>query len=325
MFHKIAFRAGLCVALLAFVSYSVPETVTSEDTAEIGGVETAKPKSEEVVSEVSDVIISLGDKKLTMEQVKWIHPDADNRRMAWFADWWLENELLYAEAERRGITKESKAKFIAELMKKKVFSNELTTQVRDAVKISDEKALSYYEENKEIDLRIKQPGYLSFSHIRTKTLEEAQAVLERIKAGEDISALAKELSIYLDAKRGGLARRYMYEIVEKRFGTKFFEALVAAKQGELIGPLKIKDNAYEVARLDGKIEPKPPLPFEKVKDQIKSLLERTEKADAFKSLLDSLKEQAADKIVRSPPITQKGKSTGEKSKEGKGRSEGKQK
>lgn len=325
MFHKIAFRAGLCVALLAFTSCSAPETVTSEDTAEVSMVETAKAESEKVASEVSDVIISLGDKKLTMEQIKWIHPDADNRKMARFADWWLENELLYAEAEKRGISEEPRTKFIAELMKKKVFSNELTTQVRDAVKVSDEKALTYYEENKETNLRIKQPGYLSFSHIRTKTLEEAQAVLERIKAGEDISALAKELSIYLDAKRGGVARGYMYEIVEKRFGTKLFEALVAAKEGELIGPVKIEGNAYEVARLDGKIEPKPPLPFEKVKDQIKSLLERTEKADAFKSLLDSLKEQAADKIVRSPPITQPSKSAGEKSKEGKGRNEGKQK
>lgn len=324
MFHKIAFRAGLCVALLAFVSCSAPETVTSEDTAEVGMVETAKAESKELASETSEIIISLGDKKLTMEQIKWIHPDTDNRKMAWFADWWLENELLYAEAKRRGITKEPKAKFIAELMKKKVFSQELTSRVRDAVKISDEKALTYYEENKETDLRIKQPGYLSFSHIRTKTLEEAQAVLERIKAGEDISALAKELSVHLDARRGGVARRYMYEIVEKRFGTKFFEALVAAKEGELMGPIKIKDNAYEVARLDGKIEPKPPLLFEKVKDQIKSLLERTEKANAFKSLLDSLKKEAADKIVRSPLITQPGKSTGEKSK-GKGRSEGKQK
>lgn len=325
MFHKIAFRAGLCVVLLAFASCSAPETITSKDTAEVSMVETAKAEGEELVSETSEIIISLGDKKLTMEQVKWIHQDADNRKMAWFADWWLENELMYAEAERRGITKEPKVKFIAELMRKKVFSQELTSRVRDAVEVSDEKALAYYEKTKETDLRIKQPGYLSFSHIRTKTLEEAEAVLERIKAGEDISALAKELSIYLDAKRGGSASRYMYEIVERRFGTRLFEALVAAEEGELIGPIKLQDNAYEVARLDGKIEPKPPLPFEKVKDEIKSKLQRIEKANAFTSLLDSLKKESADKIVRSPLITQPGKSTGEKSKEGKGRSEGKQK
>lgn len=304
MLCKITFRAGLCVLLLTIASCSAPETTTPKGPAEVSEVETAEPESKEVPDIIGtpEVIISLGDKKLTMQQAKWMQPEADNKAVAKLANWWLENELLYAEAERRGITKEPKTQFIAEMMRKKGFSRELIVRVREAVEISDEKALAYYEKNKDTDSRLRRPGYLSFSHIRTKTLEEAQSALERIKAGEDINTLAKELSIHDDAKKGGVAKKYMYKRVKDRFGVKFFEALAAAEEGELIGPIKAKGDAYEVARQTGKIEPKP-IPFEKVKDQIKSRLLRTEKDNALTNLLDSLKGQAADKIVKSPLIT----------------------
>lgn len=326
MFHKIIFRVILCVLLLTIASCSAPETITSRGTAEVSGAETTKAESEKVGSDASEVIIRLGDKKLTVQQVKWMQPNAAGPQIAMLADWWLENELLYAEAKRRGITKERKAKFLAEVMRRRGFAQELRTQVWDAVKISEESILAYYEKNKKTDRNLQRPGRLSFSHIRTKTLEEAQAVLERIKAGEDINELAKELSIDDDAKKGGVVKKRMYKTIRRKFGNEFFEALEAAKEGELIGPIKAKKDGYEVARQERKIEPEP-LPFEKVKDSIKTQLQRTEKDKTLKSLLDSLKKEADDKIVRSPLIIQTRTSGIEKSKEGKKEesSEGKQK
>lgn len=305
MLCKITLRAGLCVLLLTIASCSTPETITSEGTA------ATKSKDLGDSTGPSEVIISLGGKKLTMQQVKWMQPGADKNVIGKIADWWLENELLYAEAKRRGITRDPKAKFLAGLMRKKGFVQQLTLQARDTVEISDEKVLAYYEQNKETDPQLKRPGYLSFSHIRTKTLEQAQTALERIEAGEDINALARELSVYADAKKGGVAKKYMYKTVKRRFGEEFFVAMTAAKKEDLIGPVKTKDNAYEVARCEGKTEPKI-LPFEKVKEQIKAKLEQTEKSNAFKSLMDTLKEKAADKIVRSPRITQPEKPSGGK-------------
>ncbi|MCX5635211.1 MAG: hypothetical protein NTW55_05170, partial [Planctomycetota bacterium] len=71
--------------------------------------------------------------------------------------------------------------------------------------------------------------------------------------------------------------------------------------GELIGPVRSDDGTYEVARLDNKTEQQI-TPFEKVKDQLRAKLERTEKSNAFKSLLDSLRKDAADKVIKSPRI-----------------------
>ncbi len=314
MFYKTIFRISLCVLLLTIASCLEPETTAPKSAAGVGEVETALagpvPEGEEVVGD-AEVIVSLGDKKLTRQRAEWMQPGAgkDDNMMTRLADWWVENELLYEEAERRGITREPKAKFIAELMKKKTFVAELGAHVRDAVKISDEKILAYYEENRQTDSRLEEPGHLSFSHIRTNTLEEAQAALERMKAGEDINELAKELSIYRDAKRGGAVRKYRYNVVKRRFGDEFFEVITAAKAGELIGPVKSKKDSYEVARLEDKTEPRI-LPFEKAKEQIRSRLWRTERENAFGSLLESLKQASADRIVKSPRIIQEDKPAG---------------
>jgi peptidyl-prolyl cis-trans isomerase C len=274
-----------------------------KDVAEVNEVETA-PTAPTDSNSLQEVIISLGDKKLTMQHLRWLHPNAEGIQIATFARWWLENELLYTEAEKRGITNEPKAKFFSELMRRSVFGKELESRVKDAVKITDKDVLAYYEKNKQTDRTLAKSGYLSFSHIRTKTLEEAQAVFNRIKAGENINELAKELSISTDAGRGGVVDKRRYMVVKKFSGTKFLEAIKAAKEGELIGPIEVEKDGgyeYEVARKKSEIKPTP-RPFEEVKDRIKSQLERTEKQKAFRSIVDSLKKEAADKIVKSPRL-----------------------
>jgi hypothetical protein len=305
MLYRIIFGVGLCLLiLLGSASYSDAETITNTakvtEVAAATGTSTAK--NNKAGGEGSEVLISLGEAKLTMEHINWIKPGASNSQIAWLAERWLENELLYAEAERRGITKQRKARFLVELTMKGRFVQELRTQVREAVEISDERALAHYRKTIDTDPGLSGPGYLTFSHVRTKTLEEAQAVLRSIKAGENINDLARQRSIHSDAGRGGMVKRHMYMAVEKRFGQKFLDALKTAKKGELIGPVKVEqDDGYEVALKQDETKPIP-RPFDKVKDRIKSRLEREEKDKALTSLLDSLTKAAADKVVKSPRL-----------------------
>jgi parvulin-like peptidyl-prolyl isomerase len=173
------------------------------------------------------------------------------------------------------------------------------------VKITDEDVVAYYEKNKETDPRLTTRGDLSFSHIRTKTLEEAQAVLEKLNAGENINELAKKLSVGSDAVLGGAVKEQSYMQNKRLYGEEFLEKLKAAKEGEFVGPIMMagRKGGYEVARKDGETKPTP-LPFEDVKEQLKSRLERTGKQEAYRSLLDSLMKEATDKIVKSPRLIQ---------------------
>lgn len=310
MFYETILRVGLPVFLLTIASCSAPETVPMPSTAvtDVNEVGTTRAESAEVSGSIrpSEMIISLGDKKLTMQRINWISPgvDTDNQRMiAKVANWWLETELLYAEAERRGVASEPKAKFVADMMKKEVLAKELISSVRNAVEeVSDEEILVYYEKNKDIDPLLKRSARISFSHIKTRTLEEARAAMKRIKAGEDINELAEELSIHIDAKGRGVVREYSHNMIKQLFSDEFFEAISAAEKGGLIGPVKTKDGSYEIVRHDGKTEARN-LSFLMAKHKIKLKLRQVKRSEAIKFLIDALKEEDADKIVKSHLMT----------------------
>ena len=304
MFCKVLFRTGLCLFLLTVASCETPEKKPSSSA-------TIKIETKETAGNQSEVIIRFGNEKLTRQQAEWMQPGADDQKLAELAGWWLDNELLYAQAQKRKITDDPKIQFLAELMRKQVYSKEIGLQVQQAVKIDDEKLKAYYEETKTTDPRLSPPALFSFSHIKTKTVEDAQKALERIKAGEDMNSLAMELSIHPDGKTGGTVKKTNSATIQRVYGAKLNETLLAAKQGELIGPVKNDDGTYEVARLDNKTEPQI-IPFEKVKDQFRAKLERTEKSNAFKSLLDSLRKDAAGKVIKSPRIIGAEKSSAEK-------------
>jgi len=319
MLCKVLFRTGLCLFLLTIASCETPEKKPSSSTTiktetpktQAEQMQTKEPQAKEVVSNPSEVIISFGNEKLTKQQAEWMQPGADDQKLAELAGWWLDNELLYAEAQRRKMTDDPKTQFLAELMRKQVYSKEIGLQVQQAVKIDDAKLNSYYEENKTTDPMLNRPALFTFSHIRTKTVEDAQKALERIKAGEDMNSLAKELSIHPDGKTGGVVKKTGSATIQRIYSAKLNESLLAAKEGELIGPVKSDDGTYEVARLDNKTEQQI-TPFEKIKDQLRAKLERTEKGNAFKSLLDSLRKDAADKVVKSPHIISAEKPPAEK-------------
>ena len=295
----------LCVLLLTIASCSPTETSPAE-TAGISEIDPAVLESRPLPDSnfTSGVIISLGDKKLTRTQVSWLSPNASGQaQIAKVANWWLETELLYAEAQKRGITDLPRPGFLADIKQKEAYAKELIAEVRISVDVTDEQVMAYYEQNKDTDPLLKREERISFSHIKTDTLEEANAALERIKAGEDIRELAEELSIHRDAEAGGKVREYTHPMVVQLFGDDFFQALMATEQDELIGPIATDDNAYEIARHDGITEQKNLSPA-MAKNKIRLRLRRSESNKAVVNLLESLKEKAADKIVKSPSITQ---------------------
>jgi len=143
---------------------------------------------------------------------------------------------------------------------------------------------------------------LAFSHVRTKIREQAEQVLKRINDGEDISAIAKQVSIDKDAARSGNVSSD-YHHIRLRYDKELVEALLEAQENELIGPIKVADDAYEVALLNRKIEPEL-VPFEAARDDIRSRLHRKKGRKAYSELLKSLRDAAADKLVKSPRLLQ---------------------
>jgi len=245
-----------------------------------------------------EVLARLGDKTLTMQHVMWRVPEPTDYQIARLADSWIETELLNEEAQRRGITDDPRVQFLAEMMKKGAIAQELKTRVQESVEITDQMIQDYYQKNKETDVRLMGPTIISFSHVRTQTREEAEDVLKRIKAGDDINELARKLSIYRDADKGGKTRKSL-RAIKTIFGKDFAEVLNKAKVGQVVGPVEIEDEGvYEVVRKDGQTKSEP-LPFEQVKEYIKTRLLRIERRKAIQALLDRLEKENADRLYKS--------------------------
>jgi parvulin-like peptidyl-prolyl isomerase len=317
MKYRTILKAALCMLILAATCLFAVETQVSKKPADVNDAKSDEPApaaNKTADANASEVIIKLGDEDLTMQEVLWRVPNPDPVQIARLAKSWLETELLYAEAERRGITNLPKAKFFADIMRKNAFAQELQRQVVEAVKISDEDVQAYYENNKNIDQELTTRGALSFSHVRTKTQQEAEAVLKKLKAGDNINQLAKNLSVASDAIRGGAVNQQSYTQVRRLFSADFLDRLSAAEEGQLIGPVAVvtpRKAFYEVARKDGEVKPVP-LPFDQVKDELKPRLERVAQRAAYQSLLDSLTKAAADRIVKSPTLIEAEKAAPER-------------
>ena len=270
------------------------ERIVAEPEAEI---QIQAEQTHDVTAD-DEVIISYGDKKLTMRHIEYLSPGADTKMIKRIAEWWLNIQLFAEEAVKQGIDKTEAVKFKKQLRIEEMYAESLKYQLRTDVKVADADILAYYEKNKQDNPMIKKPKKLSFSHVSTKTSDQAQEVFERIKKGEDINAIAKELSVHPDGPRGGIVKEFTEEVIDRRFGPAFSKALLAVPEGELTGPVACKGSRYEVIRLDGVIAGRVKT-FDEVKAQIKRELTKEAANNAMKNMTETLESKAADKIKRS--------------------------
>jgi len=294
MFGKAVFGITLLILLLGMTACSTP----------IPSGQAPKPaidlKDQQSSLQTERVIAKVGDKKLTSQQIEWISrrrngPPPSPRAIHRMAEYWIDVELLSEEAQKNKLQRSEKVEFMADFGIKEAHANAMTEYIRGTAKVTEQDIQDYYEKNKLTSSQITDQPRLSFSHIRTKTLESAQAALERIKQGEDINELAKELSVYHDSKRGGKVTNLIERAVKTGYGNAFLKALQDASEGELVGPFKTRNDFYEVARLEGKQEARIK-PLEEVKEQLRTTLLNRFQNRSIEERLDALKKKANAEI-----------------------------
>ncbi|MBW8000515.1 MAG: hypothetical protein FVQ80_00645 [Planctomycetes bacterium] len=283
MLNKSFLKAVACGIFGASIAFIVSNSIASE-------------KKEKTRKDEPKVIVAIGDEKLTTEHMKWIASDADDERVRKIADRWIRTELMYQQAKKYGIVGRPKTEYLVGRAIKKAYAQQMRKDVREGIVVTDKEIKNFYEAKKGKSKMLTEPGKLSFSHIRTKTLEQAQEVIKRIKAGEDINELAKEISIHNNSQRGGWIDKYAYKVVGDVYGKKFYKALLAASEGGLIGPIKVSGGFYEVARHEGNLAPRI-VPFdEDIEDKIRKSI-RSRKSQQKNKKIDEAAEKLKKEIV----------------------------
>lgn len=212
----------------------------------------------------SDVILAERDLGAQLSGV------AEDVKFEYLASLMIDRKALAAAATKAGYEDDEEVKRQMAFYLEKVLGDVyLNRELQDAV--SDEEAKTFYDKQvSQVELKEE----VSARHILVETEEEAQAVIDRLNAGEDFVELAKEVSTGPSGKEGGDLGYF----VADRMVPEFSKAAFALEKGQISAPVK-SDFGWHVIKVDDK-RMQQLVAFDDVKEGIKVQL-RDEKAAPF--------------------------------------------
>jgi peptidyl-prolyl cis-trans isomerase C len=199
-----------------------------------------------------------------------------------FLDELIKKELLYQEALKKGLDKDSDyQKKVEDFRKLTLIGQLLDKEIEAKSKVSDEDVKDYYEKHKDELTSVSQ---IKASHILVKTEDEAKKLLERIQKGEDFAALAKKYSIDAGTAKNGGDLGYFSS---GQMVPEFESAALKMKKGEVSPPVRTKFGYHIIKVADKKMGK--PLEFEKIKGAIAQRVAAERQKDFFDSYIENLK------------------------------------
>ena len=180
-------------------------------------------------------------------------------------------------------------------LKDLVINNYIEKEIADKVTITDADTKKFYDDNQD---KFKQSESVRASHIlcgvdskaspeeKQKAKEKAEALLKRVKAGEDFAAIAKSDSTCPSSKQGGdlgfFGRGQMVK--------PFEDAAFALKPGEISGVVETQFG-YHIIKLTDK-KAAETLKYEDVKGKISEYLKNQKIQKGIEALLKELRSKA---------------------------------
>ncbi len=201
----------------------------------------------------------------------------------------VKKELLYQEAIKQGLDKNTEYKQKVEDFKKITLIGQLLEkEIEDKAKVTDQDVKAYYDEHKEDFSPFSQ---IRISLIRVKTEDEAKDILKKLQNGGDFAKIAKESSIDTNsAKIGG----DLGFLSRDQISPEHEMVVVRLKKGDVSEPIKTL-KGYDIIKVTDK-KTGSIVEFEKVKDLISQHLSAEKQKEVFDSYIESLKKTYAVEI-----------------------------
>ncbi len=194
--------------------------------------------------------------------------------------------------ESRGLTQEQ---FQQETRRRLAGAFLLRQEVYAKIRISDQEVKDFYRDHEddlrgEERLRLRQVLLALPREADAETLRaaqaQAQAVLQRIRSGEDFAALAREVSDGANAGRGG----DMGLITRQQLPLALQGPLARVEVGEIKGPLRSRQG-FHVIRVESR-EPGALPPLDEAREPIRNYLARQRGEQLIEEYVAGLREQA---------------------------------
>ncbi|MBU0683886.1 MAG: peptidylprolyl isomerase [Candidatus Omnitrophota bacterium] len=198
----------------------------------------------------------------------------------------IKDKLLYQEALRKNVHKNSEVKqLIEEAQKKIMVARLLKDEIDDVIDIKEEEIVNFYYAN--------QSGYMTpevmrASHILMTSRQDADDVREQLSAGADFEQLAKAKSVDPTARNGGDIGYF----AKGQLMPKFENACNELEVGEISDVVRTK-LGYHIIKLTGRNKPELK-PIEEVSENIRAKLHNIKREKLFNDMMEKLK---ADTVI----------------------------
>ncbi len=261
-------------ALIALLALSLA-ACSKTDTGKAGGPYLAK---------VNGVTITQADFERELDALpdyaRQLFSEPEGREK--FLNEIVNKEVLYREALKKGLDKTPDfQKKVEDFRKLSLVSELFEKEVMAKAAVSDQEVKDYYDKHRD-DFTVTTE--IKASHILVKTEAEAQKVLERLKAGEKFSDVAKAVSIDKGSAGNGGNLGYFKK---GQMVPVFEKAAAALAVGAVSVPVKTEFGYHVILVTDKKKGPT--LDFERVHDVIRQKLAADRQKEAFDTYLAEAK------------------------------------
>lgn len=281
--------AILTFLLLVFLIFNPSSILADEGTS----TTETNPEDVETILPPETILATFSGQTITLEEFNqlWEEVPEDYKLQldkSMVLDQMISEKLLIQEAKNMGLEEDNDVlEQIKKITEQILVQGLIEREILDKINVNDVEVLVYYEQNKDSFTEKEQ---FHLYNILLETEEEAQDVLEQLKAGKDFSEIAIEKSTGPSAAQGGdlgyLSRGSIIPEIE--------DVVFALELGKLSEIIKT-DFGFHILKITEK-KPETVKALEEVKEDIIQTLLPDKQKDAFENLLEELKDKAEIEI-----------------------------
>ena len=205
-FEKLGAFAALRYELMDRTSLNASEPAGGKVVAEIGTEKITEADLDGIIersieNQLAPMAAYLSADQLNQQKKRMLERARDPKTKAELLQSWINAEVLYRQALEEGVAENPETRQMLEDVTRSVLSQELMNEkLASKINITEADEKTFYAANKD---KYVEPAKATIGHILVADEEQAGKVLERIDAGEDFAALAKEFSIDEQTKADG--------------------------------------------------------------------------------------------------------------------------
>jgi foldase protein PrsA len=270
---------GICgLALVALVFYSCDGK--SQGTGADKG-----DKKGTILAKVNDKILTYED--LQAQFPSEVRDQLRGADLQEAVETWINTVLVAEKGRQMGLEKYPDVHAAIEFRTADAIARKtLELEIKEKNVVTAAEIDSVYRAEKD-SYKLEQNRYRA-SHILVGTIDEAEAIYNRLQKGDDFAKLAEDYSIDRQSAASGGDIGFF---TEDQIDPDFAQAVRGLKDGEISKPVK-SNFGFHIIKLTGRQEAGSDIDSLEVKGKISEMLNSNRLGQAYQTYLDSLKKEA---------------------------------